>query len=81
MPFPLGILAVANQARGAVAWAWAFNGLFTVVGGLASVLLSIYFGFQKTILIASAIYLIGFLAYARIRQTSAVSQAAVSVTN
>ncbi|MDJ0955225.1 MAG: hypothetical protein QNI91_00120 [Arenicellales bacterium] len=78
MPFPLGILAVSNQARGAVAWAWAFNGLFTVVGGLASVLLSIYFGFQKTLLIASAIYLLGFLAYARIRQTSVVSRVAVA---
>ena len=81
MPFPLGILAVVNQARGAVAWAWAFNGLFTVVGGLASVLLSIYFGFKNTLLIAGAIYLLGFIAYSRIRQSAAVNQPVVSVTN
>ena len=79
MPFPLGVLAVANQAYGAVAWAWAFNGLFTVVGGLASVLLSIYFGFQKTLLIATAVYLLGFVMYARIRQSAAVAKSPVAV--
>lgn len=34
MPFPLGILAIRHQPRGAVAWAWAWrtNGIFTAVG-------------------------------------------------
>lgn len=36
-PFPLGILAIANNPRPIVAWAWSMNGLFTVVGGFMSV--------------------------------------------
>ena len=70
MPFPLGILAVSGQARGAVAWAWAFNGLFTVVGGLSSVLISIFYGFQNTVIVATAIYMLGFLMFSRIRQVN-----------
>ena len=36
MPFPLGILALDGLPQGAVAWAWALNGVFTVLGGVAS---------------------------------------------
>lgn len=67
MPFPLGILAVSGRATGAVAWAWALNGLFTVIGSLASVLLALWFGFQVTILIALAIYMLAALAFTRLR--------------
>src|SRR6202011_3848860 len=49
MPFPLGILAIANQPRGAIAWAWGMNGLFTVIGGLTSVFLGLELGFNFTI--------------------------------
>jgi spermidine synthase len=56
MPFPLGILAIERQPRGAIAWAWGMNGLFTVVGGLASVLASLEFGFNLTLVIALALY-------------------------
>lgn len=70
MPFPLGILWMANMPPGAVAWAWAMNGLFTVVGGLASVLLSIFAGFQNTLIIALLIYAVAFLTFARMRFAS-----------
>jgi sugar phosphate permease len=67
MPFPLGILSLENLPRGAVAWAWGMNGLFTVMGGLAGVILSITWGFQVTLLIASFQYVVSLLAFARIR--------------
>ena len=67
MPFPLGILAISGRASGAVAWAWALNGLFTVIGSLASVLLALWFGFQTTILIALGIYVLAALAFSRLR--------------
>jgi spermidine synthase len=67
MPFPLGILTLEHLPRGAVAWAWGMNGLFTVVGALASVFLSITWGFQVTLLIASFQYVVALLAFARIR--------------
>ncbi len=67
MPFPLGILTLENLPRGAIAWAWGMNGLFTVIGGLASVLLSITWGFQATLLIASFQYLVALMVFSRIR--------------
>ena len=72
MAFPLGILCIEGRARGAVAWAWAMNGLFTVVGGLASVLLSVYLGFTMTELIGLGIYGVAFLAMWRLRAVQAV---------
>jgi spermidine synthase len=71
MPFPLGILAVSGQANGVVAWAWAFNGLFTVVGGLASVLISVYHGLQNTLIVAAVVYLLAWLTYSRMRRPPA----------
>ena len=70
MPFPLGILSLENLPRGAVAWAWGMNGLFTVIGGLAGVILSIIWGFQATLLIASFHYVVAFLGFAKIRSVS-----------
>jgi hypothetical protein len=56
MPFPLGILAIESQPRGAVAWAWGVNGIFTAVGGLLAAVLSLEEGFDFTILAALACY-------------------------
>ena len=66
MAFPLGVLCVERRSRAAVAWAWGMNGLFTVIGGLASVLLSIYWGFTATELVALGIYGVAFLALSRL---------------
>jgi len=67
MLFPMGILLLKDEPPGSIAWAWAMNGLFTVVGGLLSVLLSIYLGFTVTLIIAMAIYLLGWLTFVRFR--------------
>jgi spermidine synthase len=67
MPFPLGILAIASRPRGAVAWAWGMNGLFTVIGGLLSMLLSLWFGFNLAIALAFGLYLLAFAAYRPLR--------------
>jgi spermidine synthase len=69
MPFPLGILAIKTSPSGAIAWAWAMNAVFTVAGGLASVILSILLGFRSTLLFALLFYFIAFLAFTRIRKT------------
>jgi len=68
MPFPLGIMTIESQPQGSIAWAWAMNGLFTVVGGLGSVLLSIFLGFQVTVIIAVLIYGVAFLTYTLLRR-------------
>ena len=70
MPFPIGILALSEQPGGAVAWAWGMNGLFTVIGSLASVLLGITIGLQATILVAIGIYVVAFLSFDWVRKAA-----------
>jgi hypothetical protein len=77
MPFPLGILAIENQPRGAIAWAWGMNGLFTVIGGLASVFLGLEIGFNLTIGVALVLYACALAVYRKMRDT--VPRAAVTV--
>ncbi len=71
MPFPLGIMTIKNQPQGSIAWAWAMNGLFTVIGGISSVLLSTYAGFRVTLIVAMVVYVVAFFAYNRLRVSSA----------
>ena len=69
MPFPLGILAIAHQPRGAIAWAWGMNGLFTVVGGLASVVMSLLMGFNFAVMVALVLYAAALGVFKRMRDT------------
>ncbi|HEY3356615.1 MAG TPA: hypothetical protein VGQ83_25415 [Polyangia bacterium] len=71
MAFPLGVLALARQPAGAIAWAWAMNGLFTVVGGIAATVLSIFIGFRLTLLAALGVYLLAFGLFALVRRAAA----------
>jgi hypothetical protein len=79
MPFPLGILSIARQPRGAIAWAWGMNGLFTVVGGFLSVVVSTLLGFNFAILLALAIYAIAFAVFPRLRAVTAAASEALVV--
>lgn len=63
MPFPLGVLAIQNKPQGTVAWAWAFNGLFTVAGGVFCAIFAVYFGFAATMMVALLAYFIAYMAY------------------
>lgn len=66
MPFPMGVIAVQHKPSGTVAWAWAFNGLFTVAGGIFAAIFSVYFGFQATMLIALSAYVIAYFMYKKL---------------
>ncbi len=78
MPFPLGIAMLDRAPPGAIAWAWAMNSLLTVVGAIASVLLSLFWGFQATLLVALGIYGIAFAALARMRHLAGEPVAAAA---
>src|SRR4029077_3203654 len=67
MPFPLGLLWVGRRPRGAVAWAWALNGIFTVLGGVATAVLAMGLGFRLTVGIGLAIYGIAFMLFLAMR--------------
>jgi len=74
MPFPLGILVAGKLGNGAVAWGWALNGVFTVAGGLLTGLLSIWFGFQATIMIGLSTYVLAFAVFAAVRRLAWFSE-------
>ncbi len=61
MPFALGIAGSYQKGRGAVGWAWAVNGLFTVLGSVLSIVAATYFGFVLTIYVAFALYILAGL--------------------
>lgn len=65
MAFPLGILSTRDKPAGTVAWAWAFNGLFTVIGSITAVILSLYLGFRNMLLFAICCYIIAMVCSSR----------------
>jgi spermidine synthase len=67
MPFPIGVQALSSAAPNLIPWAWGTNAFTTVVGSVLSVVLSIKFGFDVTLCIAIAIYLIASVAFVGIR--------------
>ena len=61
MPFALGIAGSYEKGAGAVGWAWAVNGLFTVLGSIMCVIAAIYVGFAVTLMVAFGLYLLAGL--------------------
>ncbi|MEE9580241.1 MAG: hypothetical protein V3V74_02855 [Nitrosomonadaceae bacterium] len=56
VPFPTGIMRLANSAQEAIPWAWAINGCASVVGAVLATLLAIHLGFAMVILMGTLIY-------------------------
>jgi len=57
---PLGLRALAPHGEGGefVAWGWAVNGFFSVIGSLLGTMLSMSFGFRVVLGVALALYLV-----------------------
>ncbi len=70
MPFPLGIMELESKPLGAIAWAWSMNGLFTTIGGVATALLSLSFGFRATLLMTLSAYLAAMVAFGALRRSN-----------
>ena len=69
MPFPLGVRALERAGPPAIAWAWGMNGLATVLGGLASVVSCVFWGFDVTIAVALGLYALAGPVLLRMRTT------------
>ena len=65
MPFPLGIRALAGEARELVPWAWAINGCASVISAVVATLLAMHFGFRVVVGLAVALYLTTLLTRGR----------------
>lgn len=67
MPFPLGLRVIGllpasdDERKKLLAWAWGVNGYTTVIGSAGTVFLALQFGFQTTLLVAVAVYLLGLI--------------------
>ena len=56
MPFPMGLLRVANVAPAMIPWAWGINGCASVISAVLATVLAIQFGFMTVILLALCLY-------------------------
>lgn len=56
MPMPIGIRYLKQQNRPVIAWGWAINGYFGVVGSALTVLVAINFGFGAVFYFAALCY-------------------------
>jgi predicted MFS family arabinose efflux permease len=74
MFMPLGLTHVASLTEHGdeyVAWAWAVNGFFSVIGSVLTTILSMSFGFRTVQFSALAVYAVAVLAFARLRRVTA----------
>ena len=70
MFMPLGLRTVGgmtNHADEYVAWAWAINGVFSVIGSVLTTILSMSFGFRAVQLLALVLYLVAGATLWRLR--------------
>lgn len=69
MFMPLGLSAVSKLGGPAdeyIAWSWAVNGFFSVIGSVLTTILSMSFGFTAVQYLAVAVYAVAVLAYMRL---------------
>lgn len=66
MPFAHGVGLLQKASPHFVPWAWAVNGSATVVGSVATVIVSMNFGFSAVLLAAVGIYAVAFWAVDRL---------------
>ena len=69
MFMPLGLSLVAKLSSHGdeyVAWSWAINGFFSVIGSVLTTILSMSFGFSAVQFLAFGVYVIAALAFTRI---------------
>ena len=64
MPFPLGLTQASQDKNAPLIIYWGVNGFFSMMGSALATLLLINFGYQSTVLIGTAIYILALLSLA-----------------
>lgn len=67
MAFPLGIRQLSRLSSRSIPWAWAINGVFSVLTTGLSLLVAVYFGFRNSLLLGGLAYGLAALAAQRFR--------------
>jgi hypothetical protein len=60
MPFPLGVLGVAQASPSSVPWMWGVNGATSVLGTVLAACLTMNFGYTLSYGVGSSCYLLAF---------------------
>jgi hypothetical protein len=70
MPFGLRVVSRSGPfGEEYVAWSWAVNGFFSVIGSVLTTILSMEFGFRNVQYLALVVYGVAVLAFLRLRRT------------
>jgi hypothetical protein len=64
VPFASGLRQLEHQHSGWIPWAWAVNGAFSGISGVAAAMISLDAGFQATLIAGWAAYLLALTTYA-----------------
>lgn len=62
VPFSYGLRALERSFPHLTPWAWAINGCFSVIGSVATVVVSMNFGFAAVLWTATVVYAVAFYA-------------------
>jgi hypothetical protein len=62
IPMPAGIRLLSARAPGLVPWAWAMNGALSVMGATAAIFIAMNWGFSRTLLAGSLVYVVAVAA-------------------
>ncbi|MCD6570824.1 MAG: SAM-dependent methyltransferase [Deltaproteobacteria bacterium] len=65
MPFPLGLMWVADAIPDFIPWAWGLNGCASVLGAVIATILAIHFGFAAVTGLALLLYVLAVFAMVR----------------
>jgi hypothetical protein len=68
MPFPTGIRAVGQRTPELVPWAWGMNGVFSVLGSTAVIIVSMFSNFTISLVAAALIYGVAAVVAPALRQ-------------
>jgi hypothetical protein len=77
---PLGLRVVngiSDHPDEYVAWAWAVNGFFSVIGSVLSTILAMSIGFRSVQFIALGVYAFAVIMFVLLKRRASASAAAV----
>jgi MFS family permease len=78
MPLGLSVISgLSSHGDEYVAWGWAVNGFFSVIGSVLTTILAMSFGFRLVQYLALGIYVLAALVFTRLR---AIAKRTVDVT-
>lgn len=61
MPFPTGIRHISQSGDDLVSWAWGMNGVFSVIGSVTVILISMVTNFTTALVVAAVLYALAML--------------------